>query len=215
MSCLQTVGLIGDVHCEHESLAAAIELLKAEHVDAVVCTGDIPTGPGNFNACCELLRDEAILTVRGNHDRWLLRGDLLSLPDATAPSAISKGSWKVLESLPVTRELVTVAGTALLCHGLGRYDMEGILPDQSDDSVAENDCLQGLSDEKRWRFVLNGHSHRRMVRRCGSLTIVNAGTLRRDHQPCVTIIDFAARRVQYFNVVGLTRIVPGEEVDLL
>src|SRR5437762_79189 len=103
-------GLIGDVHCEHESLALAITTLRAENVETIICTGDLPTGPGNINICCDLLRKNRIPTVRGNHDRWLLALEPLSLPMATPPSTVRKSSWRFLESLPVTLDLPTPTG---------------------------------------------------------------------------------------------------------
>ena len=51
-------------------------------------------------------------------------------------------------------------------------------------------------------FVVNGHTHRRLVRTFGEMTIINAGTLYRKHAPCFCIADFEQGFVQYFNVEG-------------
>ena len=42
-------------------------------VDQIVCTGDLPDGTGDLEESCRLLQKN-VLTVRGNHDRWLLDG---------------------------------------------------------------------------------------------------------------------------------------------
>jgi UDP-2,3-diacylglucosamine pyrophosphatase LpxH len=40
-----------------------------------------------------------------------------------------------------------------------------------------------------FRWVINGHSHRQMVRSFPGMTIINAGTLR-PHSPCFLELDF-------------------------
>lgn len=195
-----SVGVIGDVHCEHQSLALAINTLQDYGVEAIVCTGDVPTGQGDVNACCELLEKHRIPTVRGNHDRWLLTLPSITLPHATDPSLVSKSSWSFLESLPVTIDLPTVRGPALLCHGLGQEDMLTILTDQSDVELGENPILYDIVEADRYRFIISGHSHERMVRRYQSLTMINAGTLRRDHNPCFAAIDFRAEQFIFWDI---------------
>ena len=45
--------------------------------------------------------------------------------------------------------------------------------------------------------VVNGHTHHAMVRHFDGITIINAGTLRRDAEaPGFLIVDFAARTVE-------------------
>lgn len=201
-----SIGVIGDVHCEHESLAVAISTLTARGVETIICTGDLPTGRGDINRCCDLLQSSQIRTVRGNHDRWQIDLPLITLPYATHPSQVNQKSWRFLESLPVTIELPTPSGLALLCHGLGPQDMQSVLPEQSDREVEENPFLQDLVDLDRYRWIINGHSHHRMVRQWRSLTIINAGTLRRDHDPCFAAIDFARGLVTFWDVLNLTAV---------
>ena len=50
--------------------------------------------------------------------------------------------------------------------------------------------LQRLLTLGRYRWLLNGHSHQRMVRDFGGLTLINAGTLRHDQEPCFLEADF-------------------------
>ena len=214
MNLLKTLGLIGDVHSDDESLALAIRTLQAERLDAIVCTGDIPTGPGDINVCCDLLRQHDIATIRGNHDRWLMKGTLGGLPFATRPSLVAKSSWTFLQSLPVTRELETTLGLAQLCHGLGEEDMVSILPEQDQAELDEHPILHAWLESERFRIILNGHSHHRMVRRHHSLTIINAGTLRRDHEPCFAAIDFVRERVRFWNIIDRRTATPSDEFPM-
>ena len=97
---LRRVGLIGDVHGEHERLAAALEWFAGEGVDSIVCTGDIADGVGCINLCCELLQQAGVVTVSGNHDRWLLRDRVRHVPDAHQLTDLNDASRNFLERLP-------------------------------------------------------------------------------------------------------------------
>jgi predicted phosphodiesterase len=52
-----------------------------------------------------------------------------------------------------------------------------------------NDDLQNILKENKYNIILNGHSHRHMIKRIEHFTIINAGTLM-GHEPCFMIIDF-------------------------
>ena len=69
---MERIGIIGDVHAEHRRLETALRVLKDEHVDVVLCTGDLADGRGDLDACCSMLKDAGVLVVAGNHDRWFL-----------------------------------------------------------------------------------------------------------------------------------------------
>lgn len=193
--------MIGDIHCESQSLKLAVDTLTAQRLTTIVCTGDLPTGPGDVNLCCDSLRSNNIITVRGNHDRWLLDRNELNLPFATPPETVSNSSWQFLESLPVTVELTTAAGLALLCHGFGAHDMLSFESNQPDSELLNHPIFREIYDSSRYRFIINGHSHRPEVRRLRSLTIMNAGTLRSDHQPVFAEIDFECGLVQFWEII--------------
>jgi 3',5'-cyclic AMP phosphodiesterase CpdA len=36
-------------------------------------------GKGNIDRCCDILIEEKVITVLGNHDRWLLNNEMRSL----------------------------------------------------------------------------------------------------------------------------------------
>jgi len=68
------IGVIGDVHACDDRLAGLLAFFESRDLDRIICVGDIVTGPGSPDRCVELLADADVLTVRGNHDRWLLEG---------------------------------------------------------------------------------------------------------------------------------------------
>jgi predicted phosphodiesterase len=207
-------GLIGDVHCEAAALGAALSFLEREGVDVSLCVGDIVDGNGDPNHCVELLKNRAVLTVAGNHERWILSSSMRELPDAQPLSALDDDTVDWLSALPKTRRIETKAGPALLCHGLGADDMAGVRPDDEGYALESNFALEKLLVDRSERWIMNGHTHRRMARRLGELCIINAGTLHPGFEPCFALVDFADRHVRFFDVKNPGRIRELERLSL-
>ena len=190
MQVIRRVGLIGDVHAEDQALAFVISELKRLGAETLLQVGDIADGPGDLTRTVALLREHHVLCVRGNHDRWLVGNQQRELPGANSLTTTAPEVIGFLTHLPVTREFRSPRGHVLLCHGLGTSDMVGVKPDHEGYDISSNTELQQLISERRYRFVLNGHTHRPMLRTFGPLSIVNAGTLLREHARCFTVVDF-------------------------
>ncbi len=194
---LSRVGIIGDVHAEDVRLEAVLKSMEPLDLDAIVCVGDVVDGFADAERCCDLLRDARVDCVRGNHDRWFLTGEMRGAPDATPSDGLTEASREWLTALPPTRSFVTPMGNLLLCHGLGSNDMRRLTQDDSGYALEANVELQDLLSDRSHALVINGHTHGAMVRAFPGLTVINAGTLRRDHDPVFAVADFMARTVQY------------------
>jgi predicted phosphodiesterase len=199
----QRIGLIGDVHTEYARLRTAIAHLRSQEIDLMVCTGDLPDGastPADVDRCCAMLRDEGVLTICGNHDRWLQDGEMRELAGATPLEELSPKTRAYLAELPTTIELATPVGLVLLCHGLGDNDMAQVQAHERGKELSDNEALQTLLKDARYRIVINGHTHKAGVLEIEGLTLINAGTLRRDRNPCCSVIDFEAREVVFYDI---------------
>lgn len=198
-------GVIGDVHTELTRLQGALAHFARLSLDRVLCTGDLPDGPHDaraVDACCAALQTAGALTVCGNHDRWLQDGEMRDLPGATDRDELAEGTLAYLAKLPSTRELDTPAGAVLLCHGLGSDDMAGVQPYDHGLALENNEALQQLLREPKYRYLISGHTHRPMVRPLDALTVINAGTLHGEHNPCCSVVDFAARTIRFYDVAA-------------
>jgi len=187
------IGVIGDVHGEATLLQSALDHLAATDIDVVLCTGDIADGAGSVPRCCEILEARNVVVVRGNHDRWWLTGACRDLPDATPSSEITDDIRVFLETLPPTIEFESALGPVLLCHGLGENDMAKVGADDDGYALDSNAELQRLILDGRYGLVLNGHTHRPALRRFATLLVLNAGTLKRDDDPCFLRVDLGGR----------------------
>lgn len=200
---LRRVGVIGDVHTEDALLERAIAHLKQGGVDALWCVGDIPDGhnrEASVDRCCAILQREGVLTVCGNHDRWTTEGEQRDIDGATLGDDLSEATRAFLNRLPQSLVFETAAGRALLCHGLEGNDMASVKPFDRGTALSENEALQAMLSAQQYDFVINGHTHQRMVRTIGGMTVINAGTLHRDHGPGFLIVNFEDRVVELFDL---------------
>lgn len=205
-SLVRRVGVIGDVHGEHTALSGALTYLSglALPVDTILCTGDLVDGHEGtcVDRCCELLQEHRVLTVRGNHDRWFFEREGARERLGMSHEPIGESSRALLANLPTTLRFATPLGELLLCHGLGENDLAELFPETDDTRVEEmlKDHLGEITEGPGVRFLINGHTHTKMVRRLGALTILNVGTLQWGYSPGFAVADFEHGEVQFFEV---------------
>lgn len=195
------IGIIGDVHGQARNLAQALALLRAgEGVDCIVSVGDIVDGPESIDECCELLIRHAVITVRGNHERWMMDGQMRSVPDATTIDSLHRRSRAFLASLPVTRTLPVVGGTVLLSHGVGDDDMRDLPRRPGERLVGALHRCGAIPPS--CIAVISGHSHKRFSVRVAGTLLVGAGTLLPWKEPCFGILDCVRNRVTFTRVTA-------------
>jgi len=208
LAVIRTFGAIGDIHAEDEHLAAALGELQG--VDAILAVGDIVDGRGDVERCVDLLQKHGVLAVRGNHERWCLAGQARSLPHAHLVEDVSDAAREYLERLPPTRVLETVAGSLLLCHGVGEDDMIRLLPDDDASIIAGNEPLQKVL-ARGFDLMVCGHTHRPMVRTLFGLVVINAGTLYYADNPGFLRVDLEKKIAHTFTIDG-SRVLAAETI---
>ena len=188
-------GVIGDVHAEDETLDRVLDALSSMQIESVLCVGDIVDGLGNANATIRSLRDRGVICVAGNHERWFLHSERRSLKNATLD--LADDALAFISGLPVQRRFSTPAGSLLLSHGVGSDDEAWLSPETRGYALREIHTLHELMLDDSVQFMVGGHTHERMVRQFGGLTVVNAGTIHREFEQSFTVIDFAQMRVEF------------------
>jgi len=186
---IRRLGVIGDLHAEDGRLARVLDWLVGFGVDAVVCTGDIADGRGCVDASCSLLEQAGARVVAGNHDRWLLEDKVRHVPEAHRMAALTERSIAYLRALPRSLEIETVAGKLLLCHGVGENDLGKVWPGTARSRVERSGRLDNLLEAGRFRFLVNGHLHYRVLIDFENLLLLNAGTLKGEHAG-FSVMDF-------------------------
>jgi predicted phosphodiesterase len=223
---IRRFAVLGDIHAEDVRLAAVLERLAGERHDAILSVGDVVDGRGDPDRTIELLAQHGVITVRGNHDRWLPDGKLLSDAERrimgwSVAADMKPSSLEWLAARPVTETLVTVAGPLLLCHAVGDDDMTKVYA-ETPDPLVHSDEMRDIVDGGRWRLVVCGHTHERWVARfaCGGsaggdVWWLNAGTLSVRGEPGYMTVDLEARVVRFFDVAADGAITDAERVPLV
>ncbi len=191
------IGIIGDVHCEDLLLKKAIDFLIAKNSEIIICTGDIADGSGDFDKCVSILKHHDVMNIRGNHDNWFLANSMRSLSNATLMDNVKTCSIEYLKELPKTLSFQSSFGEVLLCHGLGENDMARLTPDDYGYAIDVNSDLQKIISDSRYSIIIGGHTHKRMVRNLGNCLFINAGSLIKSHDPCVSFADFHKKCVEF------------------
>lgn len=188
---LRRFALVGDVHAEDERLEAAIALARAADVEAILCVGDVADGFGDLERTVEILARERVIVARGNHDRWFLTDELRTLVPTQRREDCPRAVEALRHWLPFV-EVSTARGPLLLCHAIGDDDFAFAKPRHTDEEIRGQAAWARLRDAGRFRFMAAGHTHEAMVRAIDGITILNPGTLKRDDDPRVALVDLEA-----------------------
>jgi predicted MPP superfamily phosphohydrolase len=143
----------------------------------------------------------------------MLDNDQRDFPDATFLDEIDTETREYLQSLPASLDILTPLGLMLLGHGLGEDDMATLYPSDHGPALTKNAALQALIRRAHYQLVLSGHTHRRMVRKLGGITFINAGAIKATREPCCLLLDFPERRARFFDHTPAGTIA-GPEFDL-
>ena len=96
-----------------------------------MCTGDIIDGPGCPNRSVELLKAFDVVTVRGNHDRWIMENKARHVKNAHKIKDLSESTLEYLSVLPSQVNFCSADKRVLLCHGVGKNDLKKVWPGTS------------------------------------------------------------------------------------
>lgn len=201
---VKRLGVLGDIHAEHLRLASALEYMATCNVDAIVCTGDIVDGTGCPNQSVRLLQAADAITVRGNHDRWILEDKARHITDAHFLQDLDDETIGYLSELPTQVSLTTSRGQLLLCHGVADDDLKKVWPGTERMEIERSRRLDTIIEKGHYRYLINGHMHFRTLIHFESLILINAGTLRGDHWPGFSVIDFDSHEITAFEFVRQT-----------
>ncbi len=113
-------GVIGDIHSNGDALTAILDEMRQEHVDNVLCVGDIVGYAAEPAECIDLIRESACAVVAGNHDYAVVGKFPVNYFNADARSAalwtadqLSGGALDFLKNLPLMERLPGIT----LVHG--------------------------------------------------------------------------------------------------
>ena len=172
--------VIADIHGNSDALTAVLSDIDAQGITPILNLGDHFSGPLAAGETARLLENREMISIRGNHDRWLIEQERsqMGASDAAAFDQLRPQDFDWLRSLPATRELER---SVFMCHGTPDSDttywLETVLPDGT---VATNsrEGIEAAGAGVTCSVILCGHTHlARLVRLRDGRMVLNPGSV--------------------------------------
>jgi predicted phosphodiesterase len=176
---LMRLAVIADIHGNVAALEAVLADVKTRGADRIINLGDCVSGPLWPRETMGLLETLALLTVRGNHDRWVAETprERMGASDAFAFDRLSEVQCTALGALPAQVEL---DGGVVAVHGTPADDNQYLLEDivAGGLALAKPATIAKRLGAVSAGVVLCGHSHQqRIAHGPGGVLIVNPGSV--------------------------------------
>ena len=172
--------VLADIHGNSFALRAVLQDMEDRQVTTAVNLGDIFSGPIDAAGTAALLNGRDFVSIRGNHDRYLVEQDRSQMgpSDQVAFDQLQGAQLEWLASLPPT---TTVFGDVFLCHGTPRSDSHYWLERVEPSGVVRPASLAEVMVEAKGvdaSLILCAHTHLpRVVRLPDGRVIVNPGSV--------------------------------------
>jgi putative phosphoesterase len=157
------VGIVSDLHCNVAGLAQALDLMG--DVDELICLGDSIWEYRFSNDIVRTLKERGAHAILGNHEEGFLGPQGVR---ARQPDWIDRSLLNWLADRPHRLEL-QLGGKKLLAVHSTPWEPYGTY-------VYPHDALLERFGETDADFVLYGHTHHQLVRRCGKVLVINPGS---------------------------------------
>ena len=178
-------GIITDIHNNVIALCAVLKQLDQLGCDKIICCGDIiGIGPSPEETVREMMHISGLISVRGNHEQYLLEGMPTEYPNEEHMSygemehhkwehrLLSVESVAFLQSLPYRIDFACEGSTISVLHSC--MDQEGHFSGskRNPDSTDLMNMFAGVDSD----IILYGHDHARSICKSDKLYI-NVGSL--------------------------------------
>lgn len=194
------IALISDIHSNYFYLAKVLSLLKKHSFDAVYSLGDIIGYYNQPNECIELLISENVVSIKGNHEKYLLNELDYKHENENIyrieyqRTIISDKNKEYLKSLPDELILNIESNSIYITHSLPK------------DCTSYLYKVDGLDRDfvRNYNFYCYGHTHIPIITSYFGTCVVNPGSIGqpRDYsqQSSFAILDFAQKKFSIVKV---------------
>ncbi|OCP01314.1 MULTISPECIES: metallophosphoesterase family protein [unclassified Ensifer] len=174
------LAVIADIHGNDLALEAVLADIDMLGITDIVALGDHLSGPLNAARSADILIERAILSIRGNHDRYLLTKDPheMGLSDRAAYDQLQPHHREWLATLPVAH---VHRNTFFLCHATPTSDetywLEAPIANGTV-QMAPRSAIEAEAVGIDYPVILCGHTHiQRAVRLSDGRLVVNPGSV--------------------------------------
>ena len=183
------IGIVSDIHAEPRSLRHALQDMGS--IDMVLCAGDSISEYRFCPETVEVLRENQVRCIRGNHEAVLFGGrnpHYLKKCQAEYPSDL----LEFLSTTPISIELDSDGARIFVVHG-------SPVPPYDEYVYSGSPVLRQVG-ELPYDFIILGHTHMPMVYKTDGVTVINPGSCSQprdeDRRGSFAILDTARREVE-------------------
>lgn len=200
------IALFSDIHGNREALSSIIEDIKKENIDETICLGDsIGIGP-NPSECLDLIINNNIETVLGNHELYFLKGT--DIDDEMGESQIKHQTWvkeqiredqkNYLENSKLFIEREYNGKKILFEHFLIDNNTKEEYP-FLDLDIIKDGSINGITNSLDYDLIFIGHEHKNFIID-NKLYDVGSSGCRNDNTTRYTILDTETLSVETKNI---------------
>lgn len=171
---------IADIHGNHMALEAVLDDISRQNVDLTVNLGDHLSSPLESAKTADLLLSSDMVSIRGNHDRWILEKtpERMGASDRWAHDQLSDAHKEWLAALPATR---WIDDRIFLCYGTPGSDttywLEKVHPNGTI-TMSPIEEIEAAAEGVECPLILCAHTHiPRAVRLRDGRLVVNPGSV--------------------------------------
>lgn len=150
------IAFISDIHSNLPALESTINCIKDKGITQIYCLGDIIGYHSFTNEVIDLLKDNSVVSIKGNHDETIT--DMSFNRDKESDfvlywnyDALTKENLEYIKSLPGSLEIKVEGITLNLVHG----SPESITEYIREDSKTADKYIEAMSGD----VLLCGHTH--------------------------------------------------------
>lgn len=168
------VGIIADIHADFHALRIALDIMGGQGADTILCAGDLVDKGPHGDKVVQLLREQAIPCVMGNHDytaraNYTWRTEHPDLADRYRYMSLE--TLDFLKDLPQTLELTLEATRLHIAHGTPWSFDTYVFP------YSSRQVFKRVAHVANADVVILGHTHEPMVAKFRERWIVNPGSV--------------------------------------
>ncbi len=153
------IGVISDIHGDYAALETALDRLNQHHrVNQILCAGDLVGRGPHPDDVVQRIREQQIITVRGNHDEWSY--------------GLSVENKNYLKSLPLEWRGSLDDSSIYMCHGKPGNNLWGLYRDHISNTLL-NMMLASLGAD----ILITGHTHMPLYVKVQQGCVINPGSL--------------------------------------
>lgn len=163
------VGIFSDIHGNFFALKQVIACLKEKGCREMYCLGDVSGYYSMINECIELLRQEHVVTLKGNHDSYLL-GET-ECPRSRSANDCIKYQRRIIrpDNMEWLSKLLPYLHTS-------RFDaVHGGWNDPLDEYIQSFDFEEGK--KRGGALFFSGHTHVQKIEQKYGITYCNPGSV--------------------------------------